>query len=271
MPNWLIGGDPTLFSDPNQGTITSNISQLSNSNFGQREAQSAIAASGRAFQQQEEDIKSNPSFGRNAAVTSALIDRAAQEQGTANAKAVTSGAMVDQQARMEAAKLGMVQSDQLMGENELNYQRQQDASFGNSFLGHLVSGVAGSGIGALTGGLGAGLAADITGVGTDKNGNPVRLPSAGSPMGDDLTGENQNIGDASFKKGEIKMLVGKDGTTYTPRPDDGVVVGTKLGGGANQLLAAGQITPQKSSFRPGLKSSFHEAKMGHSAFEFGAC
>jgi hypothetical protein len=252
MPNWFSGGDPTLFNDPNQGTTTAAITQLSSSKFGQQGAQQAERSIGRRFQDQQDQLKSNPAFGRNAAVTSALTDRAAETAGEASGDAVTKGAQVDASARERAAGLSMQQSGQLMQENELNYQREEDASFGNSFLGHLAQNVIGTAAGAFTGGLASGAAANITG-------QPIPTK------------------DATFGKGEIKMLVGKDGKTYAPRSDDGVSVGTRLGAQGNQLLQAGAVAPAgtqaqaKAKFAAPMGVDFPTYKLGHKAYDFSTC
>lgn len=265
-PNFLFGGNPSYFNDPNQGMTTAAISQLSSSNFGQLASQQAERATGRGLQEQLDEIKSNPSFGRNAAVTSALTDKAVEGAGYANANAVTKGAEVDANARREAAGLSMQQSQLAMQENELNYQRANDASFGNSFLGHALEGVAGTGLGVLTGGLAGGAANAILG----SNAPRSTAANQGAPA-PDYSFSNQMIGDASFGKGEIKTLVGRDGKTYTPRSDDGVIVGTKLGGNANKFGEPGEFEPQKMTFQAPMELDFKSYKLGHGAFDYTNC
>jgi hypothetical protein len=264
-PNFLTGGDPSYFQGTNQGTTTAAISQLSSSNFGQQAAQQAERISGRNFQEQEDQIKSNPAFGRNAAVTSALTDRAAETAGAANANAVTKGAEVDANDRSRAAGLSMQQEGQEMQENELNYSRAQDASFGNSFLGHALEGVVGTGLGVLTGGVAGGAASAILG-----SSAPKQSTSNNGTPAPDYSFANQMLGDATFGKGEIKMLVGRDGKTYTPRSDDGVSVGTKLGSNANKLMPVGSVQPPQS-FKSPMELDWNNYKLGHAAFDYANC
>lgn len=166
MPNsdfvsaFIGGGDTEDFTRRYGAQTDAAIGQLSNSNFGAMSAAQTERQVGRQLTKNFESIDSNQSFGRNAAVSSALKDDAMESYGASVGKANVSGAELDANDRAKAAQLGM-QSDQLgLQINEENYQRHQEQSFGNSFVGGLMKDaigyVAGAGMQSLVGGMAGG-------------------------------------------------------------------------------------------------------------------
>jgi len=153
----LVGGGNSMqFADPAQGETQAAIGQLSNSTFGADEAAQSEREVGRNLQQEDQSIDSNAGYGRNAAVSSALKDRAMESYGSAVGSANVKGAALDASNRAQGARLGLQEGSLENQINEGNYQRQQDQTFGHSFVGGLlhdaVGFAAGEGMQSLFGG-----------------------------------------------------------------------------------------------------------------------
>lgn len=167
--NWF-GTKADTYSDPFLSGVTGDINSLRNSNAGAQGAATAERAIGRRYSQRQEQIESDPNYGRNAAVSGKLHDMALSEVGGETSDAYVKGAATDLNAKREAAQLGLSASQQSMQINELNHQREQESSFGNSFVGGLLKSAIGFGVGGLAQ-AGIGAAAKAFGGGSDSGDN----------------------------------------------------------------------------------------------------
>lgn len=179
--NWIGGGDAETYSDPYAGGVANNINTLSNSNLGAQGAATAERAIGRRYQLRDEEIENNPNFGRNAAVSGKLHDNAMAEVGGETSTAYVKGAEADQQAKAQAAQLGIQEGQLQFGINKENYEREQSQTFGNSFVGGLLKSAIGFGVGALEG-----IGADALNNSINGGGSPDTSggsgPSVGTPF-----------------------------------------------------------------------------------------